>query len=154
MMPAPPTFFLLPNGITVDVGTPPEGATLVDARGESPFSQRKLTSMALASVLALHAERHDGGVRANLGGADLRGADLRGARHIVSAGPVGLERRIIYGVHHDSGTMIQAGCSWATADETIAKIEDRYADGNGREKYRESYLAAVRWVVSALAVSP
>jgi len=81
-----------------------------------------------------------------LRGADLSGADLSGAHGIRSAGPVGAEGRMIYGVAHPGGAMIQAGCWWGTVPATVAAIEARYADGTGREQYRAAYLAAVHLV--------
>ena len=78
-MPIPPNFHLLPDGVTVDYGPPPEGATLVDPRGERPFRRRALTVAALAALIALHVARWNGGARANLRDANLRGANLRGA---------------------------------------------------------------------------
>ena len=89
--------------------------------------------------------------RADLSGAVLRGAvlygaDLTGTRGIRSAGPVGAEGRMIYGVAHEDGAMVQAGCWWGTVPATFGAVEERYADGSGREQYRADYLAAVRWV--------
>ena len=81
-----------------------------------------------------------------LRGAVLYGADLTGTRGIRSAGPVGAEGRMIYGVAHEDGAMVQAGCWWGTVPATFGAVEERYADGSGREQYRADYLAAVRWV--------
>ena len=70
---------------------------------------------------------------ANLCWADLRGADLRGAnlceanfhraRNIIQFGPMPTSGRIVYGVRHDSGWMVQAGCFWGTVDELEAKVK-------------------------------
>ena len=88
---------------------------------------------------------------ADLRGADLpeaylRGADLTGARGIVSAGPVGAARRMIYAVDHGDCVMVQTGCRWDSADVVLAAIAEHYADS----PLRESYEAAVRWCVMAI----
>ena len=83
---------------------------------------------------------------AKLIGAKLFGANLFGATGIRIAGPVGGDGRMIYGVRHEGGAMIQAGCFWGTVPEVIAAIEARYADGSGLEHHRAAYLAAVAWV--------
>ena len=84
---------------------------------------------------------------ANLGGANLGGAYLFGAHGIVSAGPVGRERRIVYAVDHDDRVMVQAGCRWDTADAVVAAIEDGYADAPAM---RDAYVATVRAMVATL----
>ena len=90
---------------------------------------------------------------ADLTSAVLDGAKIRGAKGIVSAGPVGVEGRTIYGVAGLNGTppMFQAGCFWGTADELRAAITARYADGSGIERLRAGYLAALDFIVAALA---
>jgi hypothetical protein len=85
---------------------------------------------------------------ADLRGADLRGADLSRARGIASISPVGAERRMVYAVARESCVMVQAGCSWATVDDTIAAIRLRYADGTGREHHREAYIVAVQAIAA------
>jgi len=89
----------------------------------------------------------------DLSGANLAGADLSWAVGITSAGPVGVERRIVYAVKHETCVMVQAGCSWATADDTRAKIRERYADSTGREQHRAAYLAAIDFMVAALGAA-
>ena len=90
---------------------------------------------------------------ADLSGAYLTGAKIRGAKGIVAAGPVGVEGRILYGVAGLNGAapMFQAGCFWGTADELRAAITVRYADGSGIERHRAGYLAALEFIVAALA---
>lgn len=86
----------------------------------------------------------------NLRGADPRGADLFGALGVVALGPVGEKRRVIYGVQHAACIMVQAGCSWASLDDTRAAVLARYADGTGRERHREGYLAALVAIAAIL----
>jgi hypothetical protein len=88
-------------------------------------------------------------IGAHLRGADLSGADLIGAHGIASAGPVGRRRRIIYAVDHGDRVMVQAGCRWDTSDAVLAAIAEDYAD----DPLRESYEAAVRWLVLAVEAS-
>ena len=90
---------------------------------------------------------------ANLGGTNLGGTNLGGANGIVSVGPVGTVGRTIYGVAGLNGAapMFQAGCFWGTESELRAAITARYADGSGIERHRASYLAAVDFIVAALA---
>ena len=100
---------------------------------------------------------------AYLSGADLTGADLTcayldgailtGAKGIIAAVQVGVEERTIYGVAGLNGAapMFQAGCFWGTADELRAAITVRYADGSGIECLRAGYIAAVDFIVAALA---
>ena len=176
-------FFLLVDGVTVDVAdSAPEGATVVDPAGERPFWLRKLTAAALAAVLALHAEWYPTmwearplGVRARLDGASLDGARLDGASldgaslvrarldgasldraWLAFAGPVGVEQRIVAARRLADGSIqVRAGCREASPEDVIAAIEDRYADGTGRERHRAAYMAAVRCVVTMLdAVYP
>jgi len=90
---------------------------------------------------------------AYLSGADLTrtnlsGAYLSGAQGIRSAGPVGVEDRMIYAVAHAGGPRVYAGCFAGTVAEMISAVETRYADGTGREQYRASYLAAVAFVAT------
>ena len=110
-----------------------------------------MTTEELKEILRLHklwASGEEGGVRADLRGADLRGADLegadlrwchfrganlngadlreakfRGAKNIMQFGPMPTSGRIVYGVRHDSGWMVQAGCFWGTVDELEAKVK-------------------------------
>lgn len=86
---------------------------------------------------------------ADLSWANLRGANLRGATGIATIGPVGRQRRLVYAVAHDDGPMVQAGCWWGSVPDTIARIEDEYADDPAA---RDRYVAAVRAV--AALVSP
>jgi len=90
---------------------------------------------------------------ADLSGADLSGAnltrvDLAGADGIRSAGPVGATGRLIYAVAHADGPRIYAGCFAGTVAEMLSAVEERYADGTGREQFRASYLAAVAFVAT------
>jgi hypothetical protein len=91
---------------------------------------------------------------ADLRGADLSGANLRGAKGILSTGPVGEVGRIIYAVAHADEPRFQAGCFWGTETQLRAAIAKKYADGSGLERHRASYLAAVDFLVAALAVTP
>jgi len=85
---------------------------------------------------------------ADLSRAKLHGVNLSGAYGIRSAGPVGAEYRIIYAVNHADGPRIYAGCFVGTVAEMISAVEERYADGTGREQYRAAYLAAVAFVAT------
>lgn len=72
---------------------------------------------------------------ANLEGANLRGAKLTGAKGIISLGPVGNIGRIIYGVRHDDGIRVKAGCFWGTLPEFTRKVAVKY----GPTGYRSGY---------------
>jgi len=85
---------------------------------------------------------------ADLSGARLSGADLSGAIGIRSAGPIGAEGRLIYAVAHAGGPRVYAGCFGGTVAEMISAVEERYADGTGREQYRAAYLAAIAFVAT------
>lgn len=85
-----------------------------------------------------------------LSSTNLSRADLSGAFGIMSTGPVGAERRIVYGVRHADRIMVQAGCSWRSLDDTRAAVLARYADGSGREQYRAGYLAALDAIAAVL----
>ena len=123
------------------------------SRHEPPagtVAKRAYLSGANLSVADLSGANLSG---ANLSRANLSGADLSWAVGITSAGPVGVERRIVYAVKHETCVMVQAGCSWATADDTRAKIRERYADSTGREQHRAAYLAAIDFMVAALGAA-
>ena len=129
--------------ITILAGYPAHLSWLAIQRGEtlpegSPAPVRLVTYGADLS----RANLSD----ADLSRANLSGANLFGATGIRIAGPVGGDGRMIYGVRHEGGAMIQAGCFWGTVPEVIAAIEARYADGSGLEHHRAAYLAAVAWV--------
>ncbi len=64
------TFFRRNN--VADFGIAPDGAELINIRGESPFAGLKLTVAAIAEVLRLHAARFYGGRRADLHGAEVK----------------------------------------------------------------------------------
>ena len=105
------TFFLLHDRTTVDHGTAPEGATIIDPRGNAPFHRRALTAAALAAVLRLHAEwtasRWNAvpvGIRANLSHARLVGANLDGA-NLARASLVGAN---LDGANLDGASLVGA----------------------------------------------
>jgi hypothetical protein len=88
---------------------------------------------------------------ANLTGADLYGVDLYGvdlyrAVGIVSAGPVGDSKRMLYAVDHGDRIMVQAGCRFASSGEVMAAIEKDYAGS----PLLAPYVSAVRWMVEQL----
>ena len=72
-----PTFYRI--GDTAHFGTPPDGAAILDMDSAAPFQGLALSRDAIAEVLRLHRNRHTGGRRADLTGANLRGADLTDA---------------------------------------------------------------------------
>ena len=132
-----------------------DGAKLYGADLSGAYLDGANLSSANLSSTDLSGANLDGAdlTYAYLDGADLRGAILTGAKGIVAAGPVGVEGRTIYGVAGMNGdpTMFQAGCFWGTADELRTAITVRYADGSGIERHRATYLAAVDFIVAALA---
>ena len=81
----------------------------------------------------------EGGVRADLCGANLRGADL--PSKIIQVGPIGSRKSYtIYRVDED---IVQCGC-WndykgGSLDEFKQRIDTVYPDG----EYRQEYLAAI-----------
>ena len=70
---------------------------------------------------------------ANLRSANLREANLSGAEGIISAGPIGTNGRMIYGVLHDTCVMFQCGCHWGDTAETVDAIRAKYGEGSTYE---------------------
>jgi hypothetical protein len=83
---------------------------------------------------------------AYLSGANLYGVDLYRAVGIVSAGPVGDSKRMLYAVDHGDRIMVQAGCRFASSGEVMAAIEKDYAGS----PLLAPYVSAVRWMVEQL----
>jgi hypothetical protein len=115
-------------------------------RGQAP------TKKQLALVLELHKKwraGEEGGIHADLSGADLSranlsgadlsdanlsGADLRGAKHIAAFGPAPSSGRMVFAVAHESGPLWQAGCFWGTSEELAAKVAEVHT-GKNRDWY-------------------
>ena len=125
-----------------------------DLRG-ADLSDVNLTGAYLSGASLIGANLIGADLRdADLTGANLTSANLRGANGIRSAGPIGAEGRLIYAVSHVDGPRIYAGCFAGTVAEMISAVEERYADGTGREQYRAAYLAAVAFVATIGASNP